>query len=228
MSTGQHPALSLAELTSEAMTLLPLSARLLAVILKARSSAVEPTRLSLPQIKQRVFPFDDAVTLDSLTLDVLMLEEAGILETFTAPDGRERYVMTDAPASADPLPENVTQDSSSGRIASVGREGESEGAREGAAAPRSGPGAVRPAPPRFCPEHRGSTGAGGESCVVCRDYRMEWTTWHLELTRGFTAPPATPPDPSPDPGPRRPRFRPTDGSADPDDPWPHSTDDLPW
>lgn len=207
MNTGPHLQPSLASLTAEEMSLLPISARLLAVVLTMRSRPGELARLSLPQIKQRVFPFDEAVTLDSLTLDVLALEDIGFLSTLVGEDGRERYVIDAAAAAAPAPPDSPHRE----HIAPVGREREQrERARESAAPPPSRS-SYRMPPPRFCPEHAPTNGSGGESCVECRDARMEWTTWHFEVTHGITLDdlPADPPPPRA-PHDRRPRFRPTD------------------
>ncbi|WP_105567144.1 hypothetical protein [Microbacterium halophytorum] len=238
MNTGPHLQPSLASLTAEEMSLLPISARLLAVVLTMRAHPSEPTRLSLPQIKQRVFPFDETVTIDSLTLDVLALEEVGFLSTLVGTDGRERYLVSlDVAAAVTPAAEPA-QPAHSEHIATVGREGEqraSEGAR--AVPPRRS--SYRKPPPRFCPEHAPTNGSGGESCVECRDARMEWTTWHFEVTHGIDPdddPPVVPrPTPSPRSAPsasarggRRPRFRPADALDDPNLPGYLPDDEIPF
>lgn len=222
MNTGPHLQPSLASLTTEEMSLLPISARLLAVVLTMRSRPDELMRLSLPQIKQRVFPFDEAVTIDSLTMDVLALEEIGFLSTLVDGEGRERYLI--APGASTERTAAVPHRE---HIATVGREGEERARDDARAVPPPRRPSYRMPPPRFCPEHAPTNGSGGESCVECRDARMEWTTWHFEATHGVT--PDAPAQPAPPRAPRdrRPRFRPATAD-EPDDPTWMNLDDLPY
>lgn len=230
MTTDRPPQPSLVSLTDVTMIELSMSARLLWVLLSARATSSEPTRLNLRRVKAAAFPFDPAVTVGSLEMDVLALEDAGFLSTMVGVDGRERYMVHGLDAAEDEPPIVPYQPVPSRLIASVGGGGSErgrEGASEGATADPGSeiPPPHRPIPQRFCPRHRSGVGSGGVSCGECGDYRMEFTAFMVERQHRTVTPPdpprAEPVDEQP-PLFRRPRFRPTDAAdtdEDPDDPW---------
>lgn len=247
MPTAPHPPHLLAELTSEAMLDLPMSARLLWVLLSSRPPGLEPLRLNLKRVKASAFPFDAEVTVDSLTLDVLELEDRGLLATSIGRDGRERYrilVRDPVEPCAPQNPQEVaaghasecpSQPAHSGRIATVEREREGESAGEGE--PRR-PAHSRPKltqPARYCADHL-PLGPGRERCVLCEQARLSAKIW-IEFVRNGQTPPddlSSPPvdtyaDRAPSPpststsgstpgSRRRPRFDVLDPFDDPDSP----------
>ena len=250
MNPAPRPQPLLVELTSETLSDLPMSTRLLWTILSSHPTATEPTRLNLKRIKAAAFPFDAEVTVSVLEEGVLELEDRGLLETHAAPDGRERYRIltrtTTASARAESAPTWETQLAPSRHIASVERESEREREQESERAPRRPTPRTSLTPPaRYCADHT-PLGPGREPCVLCEQARIAAKTWVLLVSKGITPPadlsvppidtyadrrpephptlfddaPPRSPDPS---GRRRPRF----DVVDPEDPWPYSLDDLP-
>ena len=193
MPTAPHQQPLLDELTSLKMLELPMSARLLWALLSSRPPAPEPLRLNLPRLKAAAFPFDGTVTVDSLMIDVLLLEERGLLVTSVGDDGRERYrilsrppvvaAMEQAPC---PAPEPATQAAHSEHIASVVRERESEREGEGEPRPPARPALTPPA--RYCADHM-PHGPGRERCVLCQQARLAGETW-IQLVKAGITPPA--------------------------------------
>lgn len=205
MHQAPHLPPLLAELTSDAMLDLPMSARLLWSLLTSRPASPEPLRLNLKRVKMAAFPFDADVTIDSLSLDVLMLEERGLLTTSVGPDGRERYRILTRPTTAPTAPhsapanpyeatpqhaaQTATQPAPSGHIASVERESESESTRETPESRR--PSTRRPEltpPARYCADHL-PYGPGTEECLLCMQAREQSNIW-LALVKNGQTPPA--------------------------------------
>ncbi|MGX9348137.1 hypothetical protein [Microbacterium sp. KNMS] len=201
----------LAELTSETMLDLPMSARLLWTLLSSRPQTTEPQRLNLKRVKAAAFPFDADVTVDTLMLDVLELEERGLLATSVGPDGRERYrILTRTPDT----PEPPSQPAHSKHIATVERERESERAREQEPPPHPIRRPQLTAPARYCADHM-PLGPGREPCVLCEQARLSTQLWLQFVKKGQTPPDdlSTPPvdtyaDRAPDPEPRSPQSGP--------------------
>lgn len=190
MNTAHHLPPLLAELTSDAMLDLPMSARLLWSLLRSRPTSPEPLRLNLKRVKMSAFPFDAHVTVDSLMLDVLMLEERALLATSVGPDGRERYRILTPPAAPSTTPDEPTQLAPSRHIATVERERESESERERDEAPAPTPSTSRqaPRPPaRYCADHM-PHGPGRERCVLCLQARQAGAVW-IELMKAGVTPP---------------------------------------
>jgi len=192
MDTAPRLPRLLAELTSDSMTDLPTSARLLWILLSSRPPGPEPVRMNRGRIRAALLvTFGLDVTDDDIVLGVLMLEERGLIVTSAGHDGRERVRIARRPPTPNDLDEAPDEPSSTGptapyqeapseRIAPVGREREreSESAREERAEPsRQAPG---PPPPPFCPDHM-PLGSGGVPCVACKD--MTLANRHYELNR---------------------------------------------
>lgn len=251
MPTAPHLPPLLAELTSDAMLDLPMSARLLWSLLRSRPTSPEPLRLNLRRLKAAAFPFDADVTVDSLMLDVLMLEERELIATSVGPDGRERYRVI-APTTAPSTPTDPrSQAAPSGHIATVERESERESERARDEPPRPTPRPRLTPPARYCADHM-PAGPGRERCVLCQQARQAGEVW-IALVKAGETPPAdlsqppvdtyadrrpaphptlfdTEPPRSPEPrGRRRPQFDvPRDPLDDPDTPHYVSDDDVPF
>lgn len=255
MAPHQPPLLD--ELTSETMLDLPMSARLLWALLSSRPQSPDPLRLNLKRLKAAAFPFDGLVSVDSLMMDVLLLEDRGLIVTSVGEDGRERYQLLPRKQEAPWVPEGMwegatahaSQPALSGHIASVVRERESEG--EGAREPRPPARPDLTAPARYCADHM-PDGPGREPCVLCQQARQAGEIW-IQLVKAGVTPPADlsrPPvdtysgHPKPEtlfdeppPGEqcsrdpfarRRPRFGPSDPLSDRESPEYISTDHLPY
>ncbi|MGO1267155.1 MAG: hypothetical protein ACTMIY_11030 [Microbacterium gubbeenense] len=249
MAPHQPPLLD--ELTSETMLDLPMSARLLWALLSSRPQSPDPLRLNLKRLKAAAFPFDGLVSVDSLMMDVLLLEERGLIVTSVGEDGRERYQLLPRKQEAPWVPKSLwetatelaLQPAPSEHIASVVRERESE--REGVREPRPPARPDLTPPARYCADHM-PHGPGRESCVLCMQARQAGLVWLAFVKNGQTPPAdlsAPPVDtyaeraPEPPSTPqaetsfgfrRRPRFGPSDPLSDPESSDYISTDHLPY
>ena len=248
MDTAPPLPLLLAELTSDAMSELPKTARLLWILLSAMPTA-EPVRLNIPRLRLNLSAvFDHDATRDDVELAVLTLEERGLIATSAGPDGRERFRIAqrprtphqpreEPPTAPQAPPTAAPQDGYSPFIETVGRERESESERAERETPPPRP-VLTPPPPPFCPDHM-PLGSGGIPCVVCADHtramkhwdqnRIHAAEWADQPRPQSPTPPAwqrgrrTPgtDDQTPLFG-RQPRFHPTgepEPEPDPDDPY---------
>lgn len=249
MDTAPALPLLLAELTSDVMSELSTTARLLWLLLSAMP-AEEPVRLNVPRLRLHLHAaFDHGASRSDVELAVLTLEDLGLIVTSAGQDGRERFRIGQRPqvsrrarhepsTAPEPAPSDSVTAPQSAFIGTVGRErerDESESASESSALP------PRPAldgpPPPFCPDHM-PLGSGGVPCVVCGDLHRAYDIWKARRAHPEWAEQPQPTVPTPpswqrgrhQPGPqqpplfdRRPRFHPTGEPApdpDPDDLYP--------
>lgn len=238
MDTALPLPLVLAELTSDTMSELSTTARLLWLILSSAPTE-EPLRLNVPRLRLTLSAaFDHDATRSDVELAVLTLEDRGLIVTSVGQAGRERYRLGQRPPvsrRARPEPSTASSQASgdpstasqSSFIGTVGRESEKEGERESErAAPHRPRPALAPPPTPFCPDHM-PMGSGGVPCVVCADHTRAMKFWdqnriHADDWDGQPHPQSpTPPSwqrdqpspPAPEQPPlfgRRPRFHPSD------------------
>ena len=255
MDTAPALPLLLAELTSDVMSELPLTARLTWILLSSKPTPV-PVRLNMTRLRLHLSAtFDLDASRDDVELAVLMLDEAGLIATSAGQDGRERYQIRcrparvpDSPEPASTAPETAAQTAPvDAFIGTVERAREKASESSASEPPRSRPRTtLAPPPPPFCHDHM-PLGSGGVPCVACKDMTLANRHWELNRMHGAeweTQPRPEPPRPHHTPkqptlfddtdthedSSRSPEFRrrPRFDVEDPDDPWPLSVEDLPW